>query len=368
MSKKVAKAKPAFESSPRELEFARHFREILEAIPYATLLKFCASLAESIAGDSAREANFSSREWRESEENAFLHLVPPQIAIEVTPPASTKSLERFDLVVAVPPFEVFGRAICTLIFEFKLGNYDEKQLKSYAQLSPNSLVISIAKEIPGQGPIVEQHDAAGTSLQWVCQTWEHLFHALRSMMSGDPQPRISAPEEPGDLLLFFNDRIPGQDRLTFTIERFLNLIEARNLLPNRTLTLVVPKGKHSAVSLAAPTPYYAHSKGWRPGYRYIAVVQGNRLEEIHEVLDSVTTERIGDEAPAKPRGLDEGVWKDLCKDDSLRVSTLAPTNVTVPLGKKYVKVGPNGRAITFTFSHRYIDSPDELANFFSSPA
>lgn len=370
----------------RELELAQQLKSVFQELPVSALLNLVANLADGVAaavrstvpegGETAvaskAEATVVSTGWT-STEHHVQYFNPPEVMTEVRVPQDPSKLEgnadRLDLVVPVPPFTLLERVITCLVFELKLGGRDEGQLTRYAQRLDNSIVISVSKEV-GFPPVEYQKGGSpGTWPYWVCQGWDHLYYALQELLSGDPRHRVTLVDDPGDLLLNFDYRIPGQDRLTFTCERLMETIEARNLLANRQLTLVVPEGGQARASLDHDPPYYEHSAGWQSGYRYVAVVRGNVLVSIYEVLESVTTNHVSGAPPAMPPTLkDNLLWTTLTMRQQQRVSVLDSLNPstlsTLPIGKKYSAMGAI-RPKTFVFSHRYLDCLTDLNRFFT---
>lgn len=355
-------------SKSRELEIARRFRQIIDGLPNIALNNLVANLVE-VSGLGAQpvaagEAVTISRSWTTTTAAERLQFQShPEVAVEVVP--SGRTVDRFDLVVPIPIVRLFGNSVTCLIFEFKLGRRDCAQLKRYCELAPNALVISVSMDPNGDEPI-ERPKEGGRP--WIHQTWEHVYFALQSLLSGDATPRIARIDEPGDLLLNFDHRVAGQDRLAFAIESFLSLIVERNLLPNRTLTLVIPVGGNAASSLQHGPPYYAHSDSWQSGYRFLVAIRGNEIQAVYSVEESVSTERIDGVGPPCPSGLDKELWARLCRDEVLRVSVLkdvSQEHVSI-LGARFREKGPTGRTKTFTQTHRYLASLDELSRYFSA--
>ena len=358
------------ESTRGELEFARNVRDVFAQLPYQALLNLLRGVEDSIgeyADDKAPVKQSTKntvnpiRPWLTHEEKLqyYRHATLPVEAL----PLDGEKQNRFDLVIPIPPRQMSGKLITSIIFEFKLGPHDPTQLQTYANLAPNSLVVSIAKDDPVVGPI-----RSNNGNLWIIQTWEHLYFALRNLLSSDAQSRSSeiAPPECG--LLDFDYRAPGADRLTFIIEKLLTHIEVRDLLPLPGLTLVVPRGKYARETL----PYfYAHPNGWRAGYKYLAVISGNVLEKVYKVTCSYTSEELPDGSQSRPKGLSPGAWQYLLDEaSSLRVSMLDELmddpNVNAAISKKFIKRSASGRATSFTQSHRYVNTLEELSKIFNS--
>ena len=66
----------------------------------------------------------------------------------------------------------------------------------------------------------------------------------------------------------------------------------------RELVLVVPPGVHAKESLKHSPPFYGHPDSWRAGYRYLVTLWRNEVKGVYEVLESVTTNPVGDACPA----------------------------------------------------------------------
>lgn len=368
------------EKSPRgELEFARNVRDVLTSLPYQALLNFLGWLEDpSEAWLKKKPLNEKSktspdnvggnRRWVKSSSGDMEFFDAASLPVEVCP-SDAKSVRRFDLVVPVPPRNIGDRLVTSIVFEFKLGEHDPVQLKDYAGLAPSSLVISIAKDAPGVEPF--QCDKHSPKAWWICQNWEHLYFALSNLLSADARSRVTPLDPPDNLLLGFDHMIPGQDQLTFFVEKLLYQIHERDLLNPQGLTLIVPKGKHAQLTLPA---YYAHPKSWRSGYQYLVVIEGNILLDVYEVTKSMTTDRIADEPPKKPDKFDDEVWQELIRDDSLRISILKKMSAIdekiVDVVKRKYKSNstPSGRAASFTQGHRYLNSLDELRKYFNAPS
>lgn len=357
---KVAKA--------RETEIARRLALIFDRLPLIALHSFLQNLNDGV--DTAANydkgnrippyRHFNARQWQTAEAISRLQFPEPlAVVVEVTP-SNKDSRDRFDLVIPIPAILIGGKLATSLIFEFKLGAHDPAQLKKYSVLSPNSIVISI--ELGAVQTAVTKGDLG---LPIVLQNWEHLYYALQSMLSGDAQPRVVPVEEPDDLLLNFDHRVAGQDRLAFEIESFLQLIIDRGLLPNRNLVLVVPRGTNAAETLSSASPYYRHPDSWESGYRYLVVIYGNTIQNIYKVTESVTTDHVDGLLPPSPKGI-EADWQDIASAGGSRVSMLEADLILEQRykGKKYVSHGPKGGARAFTMSHRYVQHPDLLANYF----
>lgn len=366
-------------SKSRELEIARRFRQIIDGLPVIALHNLLTNLCDAVEQFNNPEPNTKSqtskRRWTQSEGQSIQFPSPVEVAVEVLP-SSGDNQDRFDLVVPIPPVTLRTKLVTSLIFEFKLGERDKGQLKRYSRLAPSSVVVSISVDDAGSGELIEEApDEDNVHRWWIHQTWEHVYFALQSMLSGDAEPRIVTIDEPDDLALKLDHRIAGQDRLAFSVESFLTLLIERNLLPNRSLTLVVPMGNHAVHSLNfrnlnnVKQPYYAHPDTWKAGYRYLVAIKNNTVQAIYSVDDSVTTGLV---LPEPPAGLDPKEWNRLCEDQSLRVSMLkslnADQNYAHYLGKTYVSVGPAGRNRTFTQTHRYLERLDDIGNYFKVEA
>jgi hypothetical protein len=363
--------KPSVGINARETEIARRLALIIDRLPIRALHSFLQNLNDGV--DAATDANradgvmqqqsINGRQWQTATVEGELQFSKSvAVGVEVMP-LEKESLDRFDLVVPVPPIFIGGMLTTSVVFEFKLGPHHPDQLMRYSRLSPNSTVISIE-----MGTVTEAIMPGELGRPIVLQNWEHLYYALQSMLSGDAQPRVVAVDEPDDLLLKFDHRVAGQDRLAFEIESFLQLIIDRGLLPNRNLVLVVPRGVNAAETLGYTSPYYCHPETWKSGYRYLVVIYRNEVEKIYRVKESVTTDRVGGQLPPAPNGI-ETRWPTIASVGGLRVSMLEEdTEWGNYIGKKYVSHGPKGGARAFTMSHRYVEHPSLLANYFNKNA
>jgi hypothetical protein len=354
----------------RETEIARRLALLLERVPLKALHNLLANLsdgiAEALAETQSQQTPNATRGWKSHDDpsGSIQFLSPCSLSVEVVPQAVTY-LDRFDLAMPIPPSVIAGRVITSIVFEFKLHLHNLKQLQKYAGgMAPNSLIVSVSKEAT-LAQLVRVNDESPI----VFQTWEHLYFALQSMLSGDAAPRVAGIEEPADLLLKFDHRVAGQDRLAFEIESFLELLLTRDLLPSRELVLAVPLGAHAKETLKQSPPYYVHSDSWRAGYRYLVALWRNEITHIYEVLESVTTNAVGDTPGGPPETLPQAEWVELASLPGSRVSVLKPLDATHArlgryLKKKYSKKGPQGHAAAFTQTHRYLERPEELENYF----
>lgn len=358
-------------ANARETEIARRLAQIIDRLPIRALHSFLQNLKDGVdaATDAERadgimqQQSISGRQWQTAEVRGALQFTKPvAVGVEVMP-EKEGCQDRFDLVVPIPPILIGEKLTTSIVFEFKLGPHHPDQLKRYSELSPNSTVISIE-----MGDVLRAITLGNLKRPIVLQNWEHLYYALQSMLSGDAQPRIVAVNEPDGLLLKFDHRVAGQDRLAFEIESFLQLIIDRGLLPNRNLVLVVPRGSDAAETLAYTCPYYCHPESWKSGYRYLVVIYRNQVMNIYRVRESVTTDPVGGELPPAPKGI-ETMWPTIASVGGLRVSTLdADPEWALYIGKRYVSHGPNEGTRAFTMSHRYVDHPSLLANYFNQDA
>lgn len=358
-------------ANARETEIARRLALIIDRLPIRALHSFLQNLNDGVdaaidadrADGVMQKQSVSGRQWQTARVEGELQFPKPiAVGVEVMP-SEKESQDRFDLVVPVPPILIGGKLTTSIVFEFKLGPHRPDQLMRYSGLSPNSTVISIEMDTVLKTIMPGEH---GRPI--VLQNWEHLYYALQSMLSGDAQPRVVAVDEPDDLLLKFDHRIAGQDRLAFEIESFLELIIDRGLLPNRNLVLVVPRGPDAAETLGYTSPYYCHPESWTSGYRYLVVIYRNEVEKIYRVKESVTTDSVGGQLPPAPSGI-ETIWPTIANVGGLRVSVLeADKEWGRYIGKKYVSHGPKGGARAFTMSHRYVEHPSLLANYFNEEA
>lgn len=358
-------------ANARETEIARRMALIIDHLPIKALHSFLQNLNDGV--DAAIDADradviiqrqsIGGRQWQTAKVEGDLQFPKPvAVGVEVLP-LEKESLDRFDLVVPVPAIFVGGKLTTSIVFEFKLGPHHPDQLMRYSGLSPNSTVISIE-----MGTVPKTIMPGDLGRPVVLQNWEHLYYALQSMLSGDAQPRIVAIDEPDDLLLKFDHRVAGQDRLAFEIESFLQLIIDRGLLPNRNLVLVVPRGRDAAETLGYTPPYYCHPESWKSGYRYLVVIYRNEVVNIYRVRESLTTDPVGGQQPPAPNGI-ETRWSTIASVGGLRVSMLeAAPEWGHYIGKKYVSHGPNGGTRAFTMSHRYVEHPSLLADYFNEDA
>jgi hypothetical protein len=358
----------------RELEIARQVKSVFEELPAVALMNFIANLERNLLAaaieapgpevpqPSIRQQWATKNRWGSLSSMADVQaVVPPVIDTESAAP-SKDSQDRLDLVVPIPPLVILGRLVTSLVFEFKLRARDQDQLTRYSLQAANSLVISISGE--GSVPPIER-STDDPAIFWLSQTWEHFYFAVQELLS-DPRDRLlPALTAPADLLFAFDYRIAGQDRLTFTCERLLTVIQDQSLLPNRNLTLVVPIGGPASETIAHDPPYYAHPERWQAGYRYIAMISGNVLVAVYEVSQTALTERREGGAPEPPEGFPQDEWDRLCSDIPLRVALLQKlSDEKLPVGNKYAERSAGGRLKTFTFSHRYLEDLEDLTRFF----
>jgi hypothetical protein len=363
-----AKALPNARIKARETEIARRLLHVLERLPVRAMQNFVQNLADSIPRVLEEPASGAKGKWVAHVLNGTVLLPWDCFAHVEIVKAAEGTQERLDLVLPTAPVLVGGRLITSLVFEFKLHSYQLAQLTAYAAALPNSLLVSISKQEHG----VEQIALNTSGATVVFQTWEHLYFAFARMLSGDPAPRLVRVDEPPDLLLNFDHRVAGQDRVSFEIESFLELLLNRDLLPNRDLVLVVPRGAAAQSTLQHTPPYYRHPESWRAGYRYVVSIYRNRIEDIFEVVHSITTDRVDDTPPPAPIGFAAKEWEDdIASSPGSRISVLKPLDSSDPhlgifLGRQYEKVGPKGRPAAFVQTHRYLDHPLDLGDHFKS--
>lgn len=350
----------AKKAKARELELARRFTRVVDLVPVSGWHSFVRNLVQGLTGE---DSSASAQRWGVTPKTAAEFVWPVENVTEL-PPRVGASENRFDVVLPTAPFVVEERLFTSIVVEFKLGTRNRLQLEKYAAAAPHSLVVSISTDTAGDQPL----ERNGSKF-WVHQTWEHVYYALHAMLSADAGSRVVAVEEPDDLLLKFDTKIAGQDKLSFELESFLELIVDRGLLPDRNLTLVVPVGKNAAPTLMHSPPYYAHPATWTPGYRYLVSIKGNTVLDVYEVRSSKTTAAGAGETNPPPDGIEEGLWKHLCEDTTLRVSVLdsisgADQTARSLVQKKYVNPTGTGRNRTFTQTHRYFSELGDLAAYF----
>lgn len=354
----------------RETEIARRLWHVIERLPIRALQNFMRNLRDGVDETSERpEANRIRWATHVATSSPICILRDPIARVEVSPEAEG-STDRFDLVIPTPPVIIAGQLVTSITFEFKLGSYDSSQLQRYALALKNSVLLSVSKEAVGLDQIFKLDGTTPV----VFQTWEHLYFALHGMLSGDAGPRVEKVDEPADLLLKFDHRLAGQDRVSFEIESFLELLISRDLLPNRDLVLVVPRGLLASETLQASPPYYRHPDSWRPGYRYLVTVYRNQIQDIFEVTNSVTTDSVDGTVPPAPNGMNPKEWEEeIAASPGSRVSVLRRLTALDPIlgtyvNQKYYKPGPKGRAAAFTQTHRYVEHPEDLGNYFNPPS
>jgi hypothetical protein len=367
----LAGARSVAVPNARETEIARRLALIIDRLPISALHSFLQNLSNGVdaaidadrAGQIMQEQSIDGRQWQTASVEGELQFPDPvAVGVEVLP-LKKEQQERFDLVLPVPTIFIGETLTTSIVFEFKLGPHNPDQLKEYSRLSPNSTVISVET-----GTVSKTVIQGELGRPIVLQNWEHLYYALQSMLSGDAQPRVVAVDEPDDLLLKFDHRVAGQDRLAFEIESFLQLIIDRGLLPNRDLVLVIPRGSAAAGTLGNTPPYYCHPESWTSGYRYLVVIYRNVVENIYRVIESVTTDPVGGQLPSAPAGL-ETMWPTIASVSGLRVSMLAAAPEWERyIGKRYISHGPNGGHRAFTMGHRYVEHPSLLADYFNIDA
>ena len=134
--------------------------------------------------------------------------------------------------------------------------------------------------------------------------------------------------------------------------------------------LVVPLGVHAKESLKHSPPFYGHPDSWRAGYRYLVTLWRNEVKGVYEVLESVTTNPVGDAACPAPNNFPKPTWETLASSPGYRVSVLKPLDETDQrlgrfLNKRYSKKGPQGRGAAFTQTHRYLEHPEDLGDYFA---
>lgn len=367
-SQPAPKTRAAQVSKARETEIARRLAQIFERLPLRALNSLLQNLIEGLNElTEVAKGSTTRRRWVDvpQKNGASVQISSPlAIAVEVSP-QSEESLRRFDLVVPIPPLLYNRRLVTSLIFEFKLGVHNEEQLREYAGLAPNSLIISIATS--GKSTETKTHLGVGQLI--VLQSWEHLYFALQSMLSGDAQPRITSSAEPDDLLLNFEHRLAGQDRLAFEIESFLQLLILRSLLPNQDLVLIVPEGAYAKTTLTHSPPYYRHPASWRQGYAWLIAISRNEVVGIYRVLESSSTDLVNGILPPPPDSLSDKEWQAAASVAGSTVSVLEKLDKTHSrlgrfLGAKYDRKREGKTPAPFTMSHRYLENPEALVAYF----
>lgn len=361
--------KPNARIKARETEIARRLLLVLERLPSRALQNLIQNLADALPRLlNLPKVPADESRWHAHAFKGGVSLSKDSYARVEFVPGTKGMQDRLDLVLPTAPVLVGDRLITSLVFEFKIGAYQIDQLERYAEVLPNSLLMSVSKQTHG----LEQLACAGTSAMIVFQTWEHLYFAFARMLSGDAIPRLVQVDEPTGLLLNFDHLVAGQDRVSFEIESFLELLLNRDLLPNRDLVLAIPRGEWAASTLQDDPPYYRHPDSWRAGYSYLVSVYRNEIEGIFEVVHSVTTDPVEGTPPPAPTGVDSEKWEqEIAATPGSRVSILRRLDATDPvlgpyLGQRYEKAGPKGHAAAFVQTHRYIEHPGELKTFFNA--
>lgn len=356
----------------RETEIARRLLLVLERLPHRALQNFVRNLVDAIPRLlDLKEASASNGRWHSHDPRGPISLLRDTYARVEVVPAAEGTQERLDLVLPIAPVVLGDRLITSLVFEFKLASYQLEQLQRYAAVLPNSLLISISKQPGGLQDLASADAETGAAI--IFQTWEHLYFACARMLSGDATPRLVQVEEPPGLIMNFDHLIAGQDRASFEVESFLELLLNRDLLPNRDLVLAIPRGEWAASTLQEDPPYYRHPDSWRAGYNYLVSVYKNQIDGIYEVVHSVTTDQVDGTIPPAPPGVDAAKWEqEIATNPGSRVSILtrldkSDTVLGPYLDKRYEKSGPKGHASAFVQTHRYIEHPGDLAAFFKSP-
>lgn len=362
-------SKPSARIKARETEIARRLLLVLERLPSRSLQNFVQNLADALPRLlNLPEVAGIERRWHSHAAIGGVSLSKDSYARVEVVPGAEGTQDRLDLVLPTAPVLVGGRLITSLVFEFKIDSYQLAQLERYAAALPNSLLVSVSKQPHG----LEQLARAGNGATIIFQTWEHLYFAFARMLSGDAGPRLVQVDEPSGLLLNFDHLVAGQDRVSFEIESFLELLLNRDLLPNRDLVLAIPRGEWAASTLQEDPPYYRHPDSWRAGYSYLVSVYRNEIEGIFEVVHSVTTDPVEGTPPPAPPGVDSEKWEqEIAAAPGSRVSILRRLDATDPvlgpyLGRRYEKAGPKGHAAAFVQTHRYIEHPGELKAFFKA--
>jgi hypothetical protein len=353
----------------RETEIARRLLLVLDRLPSRALQNFVQNLVDALPRLlNLREVPAAGGRWHSHAANGGVSLSKDSYARVEVVPGVEGTQDRLDLVLPTAPVLVGDQLITSLVFEFKIGAYQLDQLERYAAVLPNSLLMSVSKQPHG----LEQLARAVTGATIIFQTWEHLYFAFARVLSGDAAPRLFQVDEPTGLLLNFDHLIAGQDRASFEIESFLDLLLNRDLLPNRDLVLAIPRGAWAASTLQEDPPYYRHPDSWRAGYSYVVSVYRNEIEGIFEVVHSVTTDPVEGTPPPPPPGVDSEKWEqEVAAEPGSRVSILRRLDATDPvlgpyLGRRYEKAGPKGHAAAFVQTHRYIEHPGELKEFFKT--
>lgn len=317
----------------RELELSRDLARVLDTLPYEAVCNVFAALFDMYRGDPNNPVSLGTfSEYSDKKRS--------NIRFDVFVPLST----TFTLNSSDKLFR-------ELIFETKLGQANEGQLKEYTEKSPNALVISLAKE---------KTDTVGIE-RCVNLTWDDFVGGLITFLGSDARDRLNLPEGFGQECEFQPEvpqRFIGRE-CEARLEDFIRAIIAKGLVTNPERYIVVT----GAIATKGCNQYncYAYGAKWDQNFSNLVIIHHKKVQYVGKVQKRFTDVEIEDGKLLEPKEAESGsdimgfidYWKESYPNWKGPIITLKKVddhNLPTEYGGKGA----------FTFSHRYFDTKEDL--------